>query len=88
MLGCLEVTQLKTLKELQNRATRIVTKSTFGAPAMALIHISNWPTLSDIIGSETAANTYESQNGLVHECLSHVFVKSDLKMSETEKYRN
>ena len=50
MGGCNGATKLQTLEKLQNRAARIVTESKFDTPAMEL----NWPTVSDIIRSETA----------------------------------
>ena len=65
--GCCGATKLQTLQKLQNRAARIVTKSKFDTPAMALIHNLNWPTISEIIRSETATNMYKSLNGLVPE---------------------
>ena len=48
------MTKLQTLSKLQNRVARIVTKSRFDTPSIALIQILNWPTVSDIIGSKTA----------------------------------
>ena len=54
--GCCGATKLQTLQKLQNRAARIVTKSKFDAPAMAQIHNLNWPTMSEIIRSETATS--------------------------------
>ena len=65
-----------TLQKLQYRAARIVTKSKFDTPAMEVIHNLNWPTVSDIIRSETATTMYKSLNGLVPEYLSNLFVKN------------
>ena len=42
------VTELQTLQKLQNRAARIVTKSRFDAPAMALICSLNLPTVTSL----------------------------------------
>ena len=49
------MTKLQTLQKLQNRAARIVVKSSFDAPAMPIIRILNWPTVDDVIRSEKAA---------------------------------
>ena len=37
---------------------------------------SNWPTVDDIIRSETATTMYKSLNGLVPEYLSNLFEKN------------
>lgn len=84
--GCCGVTKLQTLQKLQNRAARIVTKSRFDTPAMALIHNLNWPTVSDIVRSETATTMYKSLNGLVPEYLSDLFVKNSTR--NVRKLRN
>ena len=83
------MTKLQTLQKLQNRAARIVTKSSFDTPSIGLIQRLNWPTVSDIIRSETATTMYKSLNGLVPEYLSSSFEKKvDSKCQGTEKYRN
>ena len=46
------MTKLQTLQNLQNRAARIVTKSSFDTFSIGLIQSLNWPTVSDIIKSE------------------------------------
>ena len=57
---------------------------------MELIHNLNWPTVSDIIRSETATTMYKSLNGLVPEYLSNLFVKNstrnvrELRNTETD----
>ena len=76
------MTKLQTLQKLQNRAARIVTKSSFDIPSIGLIQSLNWrPTVSDIIRGETATTVYKSLNGLVPEYLSSLFEKSLLEMS-------
>ena len=80
------VTKLQTLQKLQNRAARIVTKSRFDTPAMALIRSLNWPTVNDIIRSETATTMYKSLNGLVPEYLSDLFEKNSTR--NVRKLRN
>ena len=79
--GFYGVTKLQTLQKLQNRAVRIVTKSSFDTP---------WPTVSDIIKSETATTMYKSLNGLVPEYVSSLFEKRltqnarELRNTETD----
>ncbi len=59
-----------------NRAARIVTKSKFDTPATLLIASLKWPTINDIIKSETATTMYKSIHGLAPEYLSNLFVKN------------
>ena len=87
---CCGATKLLTLRTLQNRMARIVTKGKFDTPAMELIHNLNWPTVSDIVRCETATTMYKSLNGLVPEYLSDLFVKNstrnvrELRNTETD----
>ena len=73
------VTRLQTLQKLQTRAARIVTRSNFDSSAKPLIHNLKWPTISDIIRSETATIMYKSLNGLAPEYLSNRFVKNSTR---------
>ena len=73
------VTRLQTLQKLQNRAARIVTRSNFDSSAKPLIHNLKWPTISDIIRSETATIMYKSLNGLAPKYLSKRFVKNSTR---------
>ena len=84
--GCCWVIKLRTLQKLQNRAARIVTKSRFDAPAMALIGSLNWPTVSDIVRGETATTMPKSLNGLVPKYLSNLFEKNSTR--NVRKLRN
>ena len=52
------MTELQTLQKLQNRAARIVVKSSYDAPAMQIILSLNWPTVDDIIRSGAAITMY------------------------------
>ena len=70
------VTRLQTLQKLQNRAARMVTRSNFDSSAKQLIHNLKWPTINNIIRSETATIMYKSLNGLAPEYLSKRFVKN------------
>ena len=80
------MTKLQTLQKLQNRAARIVVKSSFDAPAMPIIRSLNWPTVDDIIRSEIATTMYKSLNGLVPEYLSNLFSKTSTRYAR--KLRN
>ena len=73
--GCCRVTKLQIFQKLQNRAARIVTKSSVDTPSVGLIQSLNWPTVSDVIGSETATTVYKLLNGLVPEYLSSLLEK-------------
>ena len=53
-----------TLQKLQNRAARIVTNSSYDAPADALIQQLKWPNIAEIIKRETATIVYKYLNGL------------------------
>ena len=53
---------------------------------MALIHSFVWPSLSDIIRSETATAMFKSLNSLVPEYLSNLFVKNSTR--NIRKLRN
>ena len=80
-MGCCGGTKLQTLQRPQNRAARIVRKSSFDTPSVDLIQSLNWPTVSDIIRGETATAVYKSLNGLVPEYLSNLLEKSQPVMS-------
>ena len=63
------MTKLQTLQKVQNRVARIVSKSNLGTPSTDLLQSLDWPTVSDIIGSETGDAVYKSLKGLILECL-------------------
>ena len=72
-------TRLLTLQKLQNRAARIVTNSSYVAPADELIEKLNWPTISEIIKRDTVTMVYKSLNGLVPMYLSNIFSKNSTR---------
>ena len=74
--GCCGKTQIDALQRLQNRAARIVTNSSYHVSATGLIKRLGWPTISDIILSETATIMFKSTNSLAPEYLSELFVKN------------
>ena len=79
------------LQKLQNRAARIVTNSSFDAPAANLIKELKWPTVQDMIKQEMAAIVFKSINGLAPTYLSTLFTKNSFLylfnavMSDMEK---
>ena len=75
-----------TLQKLQNRAARIVTNSSYDAPADALIQQLKWPNIAEIIKRETATIVYKSLNGLAPTYLSNIFSKNSSR--RTVKLRN
>ena len=72
-------TRLLTLQKLQNRAARIVTNSSYVAPADELIEKLNWPTISEIIKRDTVTMVYKSLNGLVPMYLSNIFSRNSTR---------
>ena len=56
------------------------------APAKPLIRSLNWPTIDDIIRSETAITIYRSLNGFVPVYLSNLFEKNSTRY--VRKLRN
>ena len=75
-----------TLQKLQNRAARIVTNSSYDAPADDLIQQLKWPNIAEIIKRETATIVYKSLNGLAPTYLSNIFSKNSSR--RTVKLRN
>ena len=79
-----------TLQKLQNRAARIVTNSSYDAPADALTQKLKWPNIAEIIKREIATIVYKSLNGLAPTFLSNFFSKNSsrgtfkLRNSETD----
>ena len=90
MWGICGETRLLSLQKLQNRAARIVTNSSYVAPADDLIEKLNWPTIVEIIKRETATMVYKSLNGLAPTYLSNIFSRNStrdtvyLRNSETD----
>ena len=78
------------LQKLQNRAARIVTNSSYDAPAANLIEELNWSTVHDVIKQETATIVFKSISGLAPTYLSILFTRNstrdivDLRNCETD----
>ena len=64
------------MQKLQNRAARIVTNSTYDAPANALMQKLKRPNVAEIIKQETATIVYKSLIGLAPTYLSNIFSKN------------
>ena len=77
--GAVGETRLLTLQKLQNRAARIVTNSSYVAPADELIEKLNWPTISEINKRDTVTMVYKSLNGLVPMYLSNIFSRNSTR---------
>ena len=58
------------LQKLQIRAARIVTNSSYDAPATNLIKELKWPTVHDMIKQEMATIVFKSISGLAPTYLS------------------
>ena len=69
-------TRLLMLKKLQNRAARIVEKSSYDAPAATLTKELQWPTVHDMIKQETAIIVLKSISGLALTYLSTLFTRN------------
>ena len=74
------------LQKLQNRAARIVTNSSYDAPATNLIKELKWPTVHDMIKQETSTIVFKSINGLAPTYLSTLFIRNST--GETVNLRN
>ena len=68
--------RLSMLQNLQNRAARTVTNSSYDAPAANLIEELKWPTVHDMIKQETATIVCKSISGLAPTYLSILFTRN------------
>ena len=75
MRGNCAESRLVKLQKLINREARIVTNSSYDAPAEALIKELKWLTLRELIRCETATIVFKSVNNLAPEYLSHLFIR-------------
>ena len=71
-----------TLCRSESHAVRIVTDSSYDAPADALIQKLKWPTIAEIIKRETATIVYKFIYDLVPAHLSNIFsIKTSFRAS-------
>ena len=71
--------RLLMLQKLQNRAARIVTNSSYDAPAANLIKELKWPTVHDMIKQETTTIILKSISGLAPTYLSTLFTRNSTR---------
>ena len=71
--GAAGITALQKLQKLQNRAARIVTNSPYDAHSQPLIQKLGWPTIKELIESETAKVVYKALHNEAHDYLKGPF---------------
>ena len=81
--GCAGTTQINRLQNLQNRAARIVTNSSFDTPSNLLIETLGWKTINELIDTETKTMVFKSLNELAPPYLRSMFMKN----SQITSYR-
>ena len=86
MWGCCGETLLDMLQKLQNRASRIVTNSSYDASSLPLIGSLWWLTIKEMIEFDTATTVYKSLYGLAPEYMQLMLTK--LSESGSRSLRN
>ena len=71
--GAAGITALQKLQKLQNRAARIVTNSPYDAHSQPLIQKRGWPTIQELIESETAKAVYKALHNEAPNYLKGLF---------------
>lgn len=79
-------TTLNKLQKLQNRAARIVTNSPYRSSAAPIIRQLGWPTVNDLIETETLKMVYRSINHEAPDYLTGLFQR--LSETSTRQLRN
>ena len=74
--GCCGTTDIDQLQKLQNRATRIVTNSSFDAPSRPLIKSLGWKTVRKLVHQDSRLMVYKSINGLAPQYMSDLFTRN------------
>ena len=74
--GCAGSTDISQLQKLQNRAARIITKSSFDTPSRPLIVELGWKTIEELIGNESKTMVFKSLNDLAPQYLCNLFTKN------------
>ena len=83
-------TDISQLQKLQNRAARIITKSSFDTPSRPLIVELGWKTIEELIGNESKTMVFKSLNDLAPQYLCNLFTKNsacssrNLRNNETD----
>ena len=73
--GTAGINAINRLQKLQNRAARIVTNSAYDASALPIIRKLGWPTINELIESETLKMVYKSVNNQAPIYLTEMFVR-------------
>ena len=73
--GVAGINAINSLQKLQNRAARIVTNSAYDASALPIIRKLGWPTINELIESETLKKVYKSVNNQAPIYLTEMFVR-------------
>ena len=73
--GVSGINAINKLQELQNRAARVVTTTAYDASALPIIGKLGWPTIYELIESETVNMVYKSVNDRAPAYLAEMFVK-------------
>ena len=60
--GCAGSTDINQLQKLPNRATRLITNSSFDTLSRSLIEELGWKTIKELIGNETKTMVFKSVN--------------------------
>ena len=79
VLGCAGTTEINCLQKVQNRASRILTNSSFDTPRNQLIEILGWNTINELIDIESKTIVFKSQNVLAPSFLRSLFRKKSAK---------
>ena len=73
--GVAGINAINRLQKLQNRAARIVTSSAYDASALPIIRKLGWPTINELIESETLKMVYRSVNDQAPIYLTEMFAR-------------
>ena len=84
--GVSGINAINKLQKLKNRAARIVTNSAYDASALPISRKLGWPTIYELIESETLQMVYRSVNEHAPAYPAEMFVK--LSDSGTRELRN
>ena len=74
--GCCGVTEINQMQKLQNRASRIVTGSSFDIPCQPFIKELGWKTIDQLITSETNIMVYKSLHELAPQYMCNLFTRA------------
>ena len=73
--GVSGINAINKLQKLQNRAARIVTNNAHDASALPIIRKPGWPTINELIESETLKMVYKSITDQAPAYLAAMFIK-------------